>query len=94
LLARNRDFISFFLGFLYIYIYGAKEKPGFMVTGNSDFTPFFHEFCIGYSLCAAYFLHGKKNGIYCPFFNCWLFSFDLLSFSLFLSLLPKKSQDL
>jgi hypothetical protein len=41
---------------------------------------------VGYSLCAAYFLHGKKKGIYChffyDFFHCWLFSFELLSLSL------------
>jgi hypothetical protein len=87
------------LGFFWILFFlGAKEKPGFMVTGNSDFTSFFHEFCIwfrifsavAYSLCAAYFLHGKENGIYChflyDFFHCWLFSCELLSFSLSLSL--------
>jgi len=43
------------------------------------------------TLSAAYFLHGKKNGIYChffyDFFHCWLFSFELLSpLSLSLSL--------
>jgi hypothetical protein len=59
-----------------------------MVTGNSDFTPFFHEFCIGYSLCAAYFLHGKKNGIYCHFFTVGYF---LLTYSLSLSLAKEKS---
>ncbi len=65
-----------------------------MVTGNRDFTSSFHEFCscfrffsaVGHSLCAAYFLHGKKNGIYFHFFSCWLFSFKLLTLSLSLSL--------
>jgi hypothetical protein len=66
----------FFLGcFWQFAFFGAKEKPVFMVTGNRDFTSFFHEFCSWFrlfcscllSLCAAYFLKGKKNGIYCHF---------------------------
>jgi hypothetical protein len=84
---------------------GAKEKPGFMVTGNRILLHFSMSFVVGlgfsavaYSLCAAYFLHGKKNGIYYRFFYiffyCWLFSFELVSLALSLSLLPKKSLDL
>jgi hypothetical protein len=36
LLARNRDFISFFLGLFWHFLFflGAKEKPGFMVRGE------------------------------------------------------------
>jgi len=33
---------------------------------------------VGYSLCAAYFLNGKKNGIYCHFF--YDFSFLMVIF--------------
>jgi hypothetical protein len=43
----------FFLGcFWQVFFLCANEKPGFMVTGNSDFTPIFHEFCswLGFSL--------------------------------------------
>jgi len=50
---------------------------------------------VGYSLCAAYFLHGKKNWIYCHFFydyfSCWLFSFELRTLSLSLSFAKEKS---
>jgi len=58
---------------------GAKEKPGFMVMGNRILLHFSMSFAVGlgfsavgYSLCRAYFFHGKKMGIYCRFFYCFL----------------------
>jgi hypothetical protein len=99
LLARNRDFISFFHGFFWQFsFFGAREKPGFMVTGNRDFTSFFHEFCSWFRFFCSWLLSlccvARKTGFTVIFsricFYCWLFSFELLS----LSLLPKKSQEL
>jgi len=47
---------------------------------------------VGYSLCAAFFLHGKKNGIYCIFSTIFLtVGYYLLNSFLSLSLAKEKS---
>jgi len=77
LLARNSDFISFFLGFFWHFsFFGAKEKPRFMVMGNRDFTSFFHEFCSWFRFFCSWLL-----SLSCIFF-AWQEKRDLLSFFL------------
>jgi len=45
---------------------------------------------VGYSLCAAYFLHGKKNGIYCHLlYDFFTVGYFILNF--FLSFAKEKS---
>jgi len=56
--------------------FGAKGKPGFMVTGNRDFTSFFHEFCTWFR-----FFSSSLHSLWCIFL-AWQEKRDLLSFFL------------
>jgi hypothetical protein len=54
LLARNSDFISFFLGFFWHFsFFGAKEKPGFMVTEIGILLHFPMSFAVGLGFSAV-----------------------------------------
>jgi hypothetical protein len=69
----------FFLGcFWQFSFFGAKEKPGFMVTGNRDFTSFFHEFCSWFRFSCSWLL-----SLWCIFL-AWQEKRDLPSFFLIL----------
>jgi hypothetical protein len=58
--------------------FGAKGKPGFMVTGNRDFTSFFHEFCSWFRFFCSW-----SHSLWCIFL-AWQEKRDLLSFFLIL----------